>query len=270
MSVVCHAHPCSWNKGLSAHSPHHVGPLQSSTTLASSLLRKLGDLVPPSGAGNVGSGFFSLKLHMPGPACPWLQLWPSATPFLSLLLPVVLRYARQNLLPRAFWGKSPPTQARPRFGHEWLTHGSSKVMSRGETSTSSLLCWAVWPPVPGWSPGSAGGAHACAPSFQACFSISNCPVWMDSSTAAQCRQLEAAVGGAQALSRLTGSRAYEVGAPAVIWGRAGLGGRPECRPWSLLPGGLGGHAGDLPLWDSWEAVWLLPRGARPGHSDPWF
>ncbi|XP_055985369.1 xylulose kinase isoform X1 [Sorex fumeus] len=45
--------------------------------------------------------------------------------------------------------------------------------------------------------------------LQACFSISNCPVWMDSSTTAQCRQLEAAVGGAQALSRLTGSRAYE-------------------------------------------------------------
>lgn len=34
---------------------------------------------------------------------------------------------------------------------------------------------------------------------------------MDSSTTAQCHQLEAAVGGAQALSCLTGSRAYEVG-----------------------------------------------------------
>ncbi|XP_064216201.1 xylulose kinase isoform X2 [Aotus nancymaae] len=45
--------------------------------------------------------------------------------------------------------------------------------------------------------------------LQACFSISDCPVWMDSSTSAQCRQLEAAVGGAQALSCLTGSRAYE-------------------------------------------------------------
>ncbi|XP_070348720.1 xylulose kinase isoform X3 [Equus asinus] len=45
--------------------------------------------------------------------------------------------------------------------------------------------------------------------LQACFSISDCPVWMDSSTTAQCRQLEAAVGGAQALSCLTGSRAYE-------------------------------------------------------------
>ncbi|XP_057561693.1 xylulose kinase isoform X4 [Hippopotamus amphibius kiboko] len=45
--------------------------------------------------------------------------------------------------------------------------------------------------------------------LQACFSISDCPVWMDSSTTAQCRRLEAAVGGAQALSCLTGSRAYE-------------------------------------------------------------
>ncbi|XP_073887796.1 xylulose kinase isoform X8 [Macaca fascicularis] len=45
--------------------------------------------------------------------------------------------------------------------------------------------------------------------LQDCFSISDCPVWMDSSTTAQCRQLEAAVGGAQALSCLTGSRAYE-------------------------------------------------------------
>ncbi|ERE76403.1 xylulose kinase [Cricetulus griseus] len=44
---------------------------------------------------------------------------------------------------------------------------------------------------------------------QACFSISDCPIWMDSSTTAQCRQLEAAVGGARALSCLTGSRAYE-------------------------------------------------------------
>ncbi|KAG8521537.1 Xylulose kinase, partial [Galemys pyrenaicus] len=45
--------------------------------------------------------------------------------------------------------------------------------------------------------------------LQACFSVSSSPVWMDSSTTAQCRRLEAAVGGAQALSCLTGSRAYE-------------------------------------------------------------
>ncbi|XP_064133568.1 xylulose kinase isoform X1 [Loxodonta africana] len=45
--------------------------------------------------------------------------------------------------------------------------------------------------------------------LEACFSISDSPVWMDSSTTAQCRQLEAAMGGAQALSCLTGSHAYE-------------------------------------------------------------
>ncbi|KAM5281344.1 xylulose kinase [Ctenodactylus gundi] len=45
--------------------------------------------------------------------------------------------------------------------------------------------------------------------LQDCFSVSDSPVWMDSSTTAQCRQLEAAVGGAWALSGLTGSRAYE-------------------------------------------------------------
>uniref|UniRef100_A0A6I8PAU1 Xylulose kinase n=1 Tax=Ornithorhynchus anatinus TaxID=9258 RepID=A0A6I8PAU1_ORNAN len=42
-----------------------------------------------------------------------------------------------------------------------------------------------------------------------CFSISDCPIWMDSSTTTQCRSLEAAVGGATALTALTGSRAYE-------------------------------------------------------------
>ncbi|XP_038611699.1 xylulose kinase [Tachyglossus aculeatus] len=42
-----------------------------------------------------------------------------------------------------------------------------------------------------------------------CFSISDCPIWMDSSTATQCRSLEAAVGGPTALTALTGSRAYE-------------------------------------------------------------
>ncbi|XP_075412153.1 xylulose kinase isoform X1 [Tenrec ecaudatus] len=45
--------------------------------------------------------------------------------------------------------------------------------------------------------------------LKACFSLQDSPVWMDSSTTPQCRHLEAAVGGAQALSCLTGSRAYE-------------------------------------------------------------
>ncbi|XP_029794650.1 xylulose kinase [Suricata suricatta] len=45
--------------------------------------------------------------------------------------------------------------------------------------------------------------------LQACFSVRDSPVWMDSSATAQCRRLEAAVGGPRALSSLTGSRAYE-------------------------------------------------------------
>ncbi|KAH9884792.1 D-xylulose kinase [Cubamyces lactineus] len=43
----------------------------------------------------------------------------------------------------------------------------------------------------------------------AAFSIQRAPIWQDSSTTRECRELEAAVGGAQALADLTGSRAYE-------------------------------------------------------------
>ncbi len=42
-----------------------------------------------------------------------------------------------------------------------------------------------------------------------CFAIGDSPVWMDSSTTYQCRVLENALGGAQAVAELTGSRAYE-------------------------------------------------------------
>ena len=41
------------------------------------------------------------------------------------------------------------------------------------------------------------------------FSISNSPVWQDSSTTQECKELEAAIGGAQALADITGSRGYE-------------------------------------------------------------
>ncbi|XP_078520473.1 xylulose kinase [Lissotriton helveticus] len=41
------------------------------------------------------------------------------------------------------------------------------------------------------------------------FAINDSPIWMDSSTTAECRLLEEAVGGAQALANSTGSRAYE-------------------------------------------------------------
>uniref|UniRef100_A0A8C2IFF0 Xylulose kinase n=1 Tax=Cyprinus carpio TaxID=7962 RepID=A0A8C2IFF0_CYPCA len=45
--------------------------------------------------------------------------------------------------------------------------------------------------------------------LQECFALQDCPVWMDSSTSDQCQFLEAAVGGAQRLADITGSRAYE-------------------------------------------------------------
>ncbi|XP_053321981.1 xylulose kinase [Spea bombifrons] len=45
--------------------------------------------------------------------------------------------------------------------------------------------------------------------LDSCFSITESPIWMDSSTAAECRHLEQAAGGAQALADITGSRAYE-------------------------------------------------------------
>ncbi|XP_067930344.1 xylulose kinase-like [Watersipora subatra] len=42
-----------------------------------------------------------------------------------------------------------------------------------------------------------------------CFTLEESPIWMDSSTKKQCKYLEAAVGGSQAMTDLTGSRAYE-------------------------------------------------------------
>ncbi len=45
--------------------------------------------------------------------------------------------------------------------------------------------------------------------LEGCFAIGDSPIWMDSSTTYQCRALEAALGGPQAVADLTGSRAYE-------------------------------------------------------------
>ncbi len=42
-----------------------------------------------------------------------------------------------------------------------------------------------------------------------CFAVQDSPIWMDSSTGAECQALEDALGGAQAVADLTGSRAYE-------------------------------------------------------------
>lgn len=41
------------------------------------------------------------------------------------------------------------------------------------------------------------------------FSTTDSPIWMDSSTTSQCKEIENAVGGPLRLSQLTGSRAYE-------------------------------------------------------------
>ena len=45
--------------------------------------------------------------------------------------------------------------------------------------------------------------------LEGCFSIPDSPVWMDSSTSAQCRARDRALGGAQAVAALTGSRSCE-------------------------------------------------------------
>lgn len=42
-----------------------------------------------------------------------------------------------------------------------------------------------------------------------CFAVEQSPVWMDSSTSMECRNLETTVGGPQALAEITGSRGYE-------------------------------------------------------------
>jgi len=42
-----------------------------------------------------------------------------------------------------------------------------------------------------------------------CFSVENSPIWMDSSTLKECKELENNVGGEENLVEITGSRAYE-------------------------------------------------------------
>lgn len=52
-------------------------------------------------------------------------------------------------------------------------------------------------------------ATALAEQVGAMLSRADAPIWMDSSTAAECAAITEAVGGAAALARLTGSRAFE-------------------------------------------------------------
>ncbi|KAL5847130.1 hypothetical protein ACOSQ3_010654 [Xanthoceras sorbifolium] len=66
-----------------------------------------------------------------------------------------------------------------------------------------------------WKKGSASILSALDPKkplldqLGSAFSIKESPIWMDSSTTVQCREMEKAVGGALELAKITGSRAYE-------------------------------------------------------------
>ncbi|XP_078435544.1 xylulose kinase 2-like isoform X2 [Wolffia australiana] len=51
--------------------------------------------------------------------------------------------------------------------------------------------------------------HTLLSQLSDAFSTKESPIWMDSSTTKQCREIEKAVGGPMVLSKLTGSRAYE-------------------------------------------------------------
>lgn len=46
--------------------------------------------------------------------------------------------------------------------------------------------------------------EALEPQLESCFSVAEGPIWMDSSTEAQCTILEENVGGSQAMAELTG------------------------------------------------------------------
>ncbi|XP_019745577.1 xylulose kinase isoform X2 [Hippocampus comes] len=51
--------------------------------------------------------------------------------------------------------------------------------------------------------------HGLGRQLKDCFSVRDCPVWMDSSSGLQCERLQQAAGGAGKLADITGSRAYE-------------------------------------------------------------
>jgi len=56
---------------------------------------------------------------------------------------------------------------------------------------------------------SLSGKSTLKEQLKGCFSVKDSPIWMDSSTTKQCKEREKALGGAQAVANLTGSRAYE-------------------------------------------------------------
>ncbi|XP_030405883.1 xylulose kinase isoform X5 [Gopherus evgoodei] len=97
----------------------------------------------------------------------------------------------------------------PEFG----THCGIHVHSDKLTVTSPVLMWVKALDMILEKMKSSGFNFSHVRAFsgagQACFSVSDSPVWMDSSTTTQCLSLEKAVGGAQHLANITGSRACE-------------------------------------------------------------
>lgn len=68
----------------------------------------------------------------------------------------------------------------------WKSHSELEKLQTNESKSSSLVDL-----------------------LQSSFSRIECPIWMDSSTTEECQSLEKAVGGAQNLFQITGSKAYE-------------------------------------------------------------
>lgn len=67
----------------------------------------------------------------------------------------------------------------------------------------------------------AGEPLACEQNFAAdCFAFAEAPIWLDSSTAAECAAIERALGGARAVAERSGSRAYERFTGAQVLKRA--------------------------------------------------
>ena len=83
------------------------------------------------------------------------------------------------------------------------------------------------------------GAPPLSAQLAKAFRVADSPIWMDSSTAAECALLEKGVGGAAALAHLTGSRAYErfTGSQILALARRDPAAYAETERISLVSGG---------------------------------
>uniref|UniRef100_A0A8C8I6R9 Xylulose kinase n=1 Tax=Oncorhynchus tshawytscha TaxID=74940 RepID=A0A8C8I6R9_ONCTS len=99
----------------------------------------------------------------------------------------------------------------PEFG----TQGGVHIHADSLTVTSPVLMWVKQHGSVYWRKGTNQVLRDLQPGktlhelLKGGFAVSDSPVWMDSSTTEQCQYLETAVGGAQRVADITGSRAYE-------------------------------------------------------------